>query len=245
MTQFKVGDTVKVLSGGEGVITYGPVNSTYNTYKMYVVKQDGDDERTFQSTDLTLAPKFAIGDTVTSTSSGCPGTSELVAGPFKSTFQDNMYWVAERSDGKHATPYEHTLTKVAAREIKVGDRVRILRATFAEHCHGKVGTLTATDGDWRAERGDVHKFRVKLDNEGEPCVAEVELVDEAPADTCTYDGVTYDLTARYRDKDHDHWKFTGEFATDGTPLMTIYTGGHDFTHTLTQAVADYGPLYKI
>ncbi|MFD0650183.1 hypothetical protein ACFQ2Y_17785 [Streptomyces malaysiensis subsp. malaysiensis] len=52
MAEFKVGDKVRVLSGGEGEITYGPVNSTFDRYTLFVVKQDGDKERAYQVSDL-------------------------------------------------------------------------------------------------------------------------------------------------------------------------------------------------
>lgn len=109
MSEFKVGEKVRVLAGGEGVVTYGPFNSTFNTYKMYVVKQDGDEERAFKSADLEPLPKFAVGDKVTAAS----GVNEytLHAGPFNGGLGGH-FWVLERPDGTHVWAHADSLTKV-------------------------------------------------------------------------------------------------------------------------------------
>ncbi|MGW0468300.1 phiSA1p31-related protein [Streptomyces sp. NPDC003027] len=238
MTEFKVGDRVRVLSGGDGVITYGPVNSTFDTYKLYVVKQDGDEDRAYKVSDL--APKFAVGDRV---AYEYGGGGKLVAGPFKSEYHDEPIWVVEQPNGTHMTPTENSLRKVEMREIKVGDRVRIVRATYASRTHGKLGRVTHVGLDWRAEDDDCHPFRVELDDSDSVYVAEVELVDEPAADTYEYDGVVYDLNATYTDRDNEPWTFRrfGSSVRGGC-------NGHQpssLTDTLESAVREYGPLTKV
>lgn len=194
-------------------------------------------------------PKFAVGDKVTSTSAACPGTAELVAGPFVSSFQDSMYWVAERSDGKHATPYEHTLTKVTTeRTIKPGDRVRVVRDdpyTRTGQFVGKVGIVGQVWGP-----DNELPFRVNFDDSQRAPyntwnVAEVELVDEAPADTYTHDSVTYDLTACYRDKDGTAWRLARVGGV--VRARTAWDGESPTTEsrTLERVVQLWGPLTRV
>lgn len=235
-----VGDRVEVLAGGDGIVTYGPVNSTFNTHRLYVVKQDGDDERAFKVSDLKPLPKFAVGDKVAYVYGG-GGT--LVAGPFKSEHHDEALWVVEKPNGTHMTPTENSLTKVVAREIKVGDRVRVVRATYADHAHGTTGVVTAVGLGWRTERGDVHPFMVDLDDGGDIYVAEVELIETAYSLTFEHDGVAYDLSANYRDKDGDDWRFE---AVKGTPRGGMNGQSvNEYSDSLVSVVDEFGPLTKV
>lgn len=67
------------------------------------------------------------------------------------------------------------------------------------------------------------------------------IVNEATSEptTFTYNGVTYDLTAEYRDTADDNWYFTGESSHDGYPLMTCRLPSHD---TFTRAEYQNWPL---
>lgn len=212
MTEFKVGDevTLNTRAGARATVEYGPYGAARETYLVKLL--EGEDEGDiFPSLAYIMkpAPKFAVGDKVTSTSDFRGAVCELVAGPFKSIF-GHTFWVVEGPGGTHSGPHESTLTKVTAREIKVGDRVRVVRAKWASERHGKVGTVVSVTETWTPRNDVVHPFKVKFSDGDSINAAEVELVDEASAtnsNTHTVNGVAYDLTARYRDKDGDRWRF--------------------------------------
>ncbi|WP_329168345.1 phiSA1p31-related protein [Streptomyces sp. NBC_01267] len=253
MAEFKVGDKVRVLAGGEGVVTYGPVNSTFDTYKMYIVKQEGDDERAFKSSDLEQLPAFAVGDKVTSTSSfeSGRGESEIVAGPFMGRHSGQTFWVTTGSDGKHAAPLEDTLTKVAEPAlVPVGTRARIDRAKWAESVHGEIGVVQSNTETWRGSRGDVHPYRVRLDDDSTFHVAELTPVDDEPADGFEYNGETYEYGVLYRDREGDRFEFDSVLFTDGTNTprgrLTFADGTRGYwSWGLAEVVNGYGPLKKI
>ncbi|WP_030962641.1 phiSA1p31-related protein [Streptomyces sp. NRRL S-378] len=239
---FKVGDSVRHESRGRAEVTYGPYENTFGQ-TCVVVRLENGRESGVSVGALTAEPKFAIGDEVKYEYGG-GGT--LVAGPFKSGHHDAAIWVVEKSDGTHMVPTENSLSRVEvkAREIKVGDRVRVVRATYASRCHGRTGVVTAVGLDWRAEDGDAHQFRVELDDGDYLYAAEVALLDEAPASTFEHDGVTYDLDAEYRDKDGDTWRFV---AIKGVPRggMNGRRDIDEYSDSLMSVVDDYGPLTKI
>ncbi|MFI0211993.1 phiSA1p31-related protein [Streptomyces diastaticus] len=248
---FKVGDRVRVLAGGEGVITYGPVNSTFDTYKMFVVKQDGDDERAFKAGDLAPLARFEIGDRVTVLHTD--GVHAIAAGPFRGLHGDNFYVYAEEADEGEDTT--HSVAYVSAlrpadpeptTNIKVGDRVRVLRAKWAEGTHGKVGTVLSVTETFRADVDDLHPYDIELDDGDTVYAAEVEPVPV----TVTYEGVEYDLTAEYRDDEGDFWKFEeGQVETGGNARMSFRLSGIteylSQTMTLSYVVDAYGPLTQL
>jgi hypothetical protein len=128
--------------------------------------------------------------------------------------------------------------------IKVGDRVRVVaddpEIRTGEYV-GKVG-LVATIGN-RVRRELV--YRISFPDGDYWWVADVERVTDE--NTYTHDGVTYDLSAKYRDKDGDEWTFTDRgFGPDGTPngAMNGYAGGN-YSYTLGYAAQKYGPLARI
>ncbi|GGY88853.1 hypothetical protein CP967_31305 [Streptomyces nitrosporeus] len=246
MAEFKVGDKVRVLAGGEGVITYGPVNSTFDTYKMYVVKQDGDDERAFKSVDLEPLPEFAVGDKVTSTAAFAGVAGNLVAGPFASAYGGSPFWVMEL-DGVHHAPAESSLIKVEAPAlVPVGTRVRIDRATYADRCHGRTGTVTSNTETWRESNGDTHVYCVQISDDVDDCVyvAEVTPVDEPADDAWTYKGVTYVPGVDYLDNNGDLWRFAlidGVLHGDwGRSRYSVSADAFD----ISGAVLNYGPFVK-
>lgn len=159
MSEFKVRDKVRVLAGGEGIVTYGPFNSTFDTCKMYVVKQDGDDERAFQSGDLEPLPKFSVGDKVTSTEFEYgTGESEIVAGPFVGRHSDKAFWVTVGRDGKHATPFANSLTKVTEPDLVPIDEP----AEGFEYA----GVLYEYGALYQDREGDLFKFRSRRSDDG-------------------------------------------------------------------------------
>jgi len=249
VTDFKVGDTVTHNVRGDGEITYGPYTDTFGRTHS-VIRLTSGRELAVPTSSITVVPKFAVGDKV---AYDYGGGGTLVAGPFKSEYHGEAIWVVEKANGTHITPTENALRKVDAeptREIKVGDRVRVVeddKSYKTGKFIGRTGTILGSRSDGRAL-----PFRVKLDDpsdtwddEGSWWVKEVALVNEASADTYEYEGVTYDLTAKYRDRDHDDWEFTGSTVSAGVPVMKILTGGFCFEEPLSRAVDDYGPLTKI
>ncbi|CAM5409537.1 putative protein OS=Streptomyces microflavus OX=1919 GN=Smic_80850 PE=4 SV=1 [Streptomyces microflavus] len=64
------------------------------------------------------------------------------------------------------------------------------------------------------------------------------------AETFEYDGVTYDLNAKYRDRDGDVWSFTGKLSGSGVPRVT-HTGYADNYDTIAEIADNYGPLTKV
>ncbi|KUF18836.1 phiSA1p31-related protein [Streptomyces silvensis] len=313
---FEVGQKVE-FRGKEVEISYGPFTSPLGFSWCVLRRADGREE-TGRMTDLKAIPEpptFAVGDKVTSS----PYVGALVAGPFTHAFDGDPFWVME-VDGKHRTPRERTLTKVMPPEIKIGDKVRIIRAEYAERTHGKIGTVTRTDCSWREWVGDRHPYEVDIEGEGTVWVAELERVDvedsasdpvkvgdvvrilednafradvkagdlfvvqetfrstwadedrirvethpgsrmerwtfrpqdfeKVPADEVeVHEGVVYDLSARYRDKDGDVWSFCriadevrGECSSadrDSSYRITKYSD------TLSYAVETFGPLTRI
>ncbi|MFB8071094.1 phiSA1p31-related protein [Streptomyces californicus] len=64
------------------------------------------------------------------------------------------------------------------------------------------------------------------------------------ADTFEYDGVVYDLNAKYTDCDGDVWSFTGRLSHDGIPRVS-FTGYGDNAGTIVDIAKAYGPLTKV
>ncbi|MFD3952218.1 phiSA1p31-related protein [Streptomyces albidoflavus] len=243
---FKVGDKVRVLAGGRGVITYGPVNSTFDTYKMFVVKQDGDGERAFKASDLATLDRFEIGDRVKV--EWADDIRTVVVGPFHAGAGDHFY-VLKDEDGEHDTAYSDALTLADPEpitNIKVGDRVRVLRAKWGEEQHGKVGTVLSTTETFCADVDDPHVYLVELDDRSTLYAAEAEPVPT----TVIYEGIEYDPTAEYRDNEGDFWKLVEGQTEEGGNARLHYRGKFSGlyaagTDALSYVVNTYGPLTAI
>lgn len=244
MTEFNVGDEVALSTnrGAVAVVEYGP----FDGRDVYVVKlvdepTDGN-PRTFTARASVMKPvaKFNVGDVVRSGSHDADG--KIVAGPFATRFGTRFY-VIEREDGSHEHPREAILTKVEEEPIRVGERVRILRAKWAEEFHGKTGVVTSTSEMWRQDRGDTHPYMVELDDTGgEIHAAELERVEDV--NTYVHAGITYYLSAKYRDKDGDYWRFArvagevrGGFGSAEDPT--------EESRTLSYIVERWGPLTRV
>ncbi|MFD9205938.1 phiSA1p31-related protein [Streptomyces sioyaensis] len=239
---FKIGD--EATYGDKAVTISGGPHVGYS--KWYVAL--GADGKEFPASAdlLTLVPAFAIGDEVTYEYGG---GGKLIAGPFKSGYHDTPFWVLEKPDGTHMTPTQNSLTKVVKPEpdtIKVGDRVRVVEdgANHADvkrgdeftvtQAHERFGPLTivvddGAGGHWYFRPEDVEK-----------------VADRSP-NMFTHNGVTYDLSADYRDRDGDLWSFArvgdevrGEF---GTGYRRDFING--YSDTLESAVRRYGPLTRV
>ncbi|MFC8583198.1 phiSA1p31-related protein [Streptomyces sp. NPDC057217] len=247
MTEFKVGDKVRHTSYGNVEITYGPYTGEYGDAR-FVVRRENGRESVAVPERMTPLPKFAVGDTV-EYEYGEGG--KLIAGPFRSNYHETPWWVVETANGAHMAPTENSLTKAEpAREIKVGDRVRVVKDdewTQTGEFVGRLGRVLEIREDGRSL-----PFRVKLDDpsgtwdDGAWWCTEVELVDEAPADTETVNGVVYDLGARYRDKEGDVWGL-GRF--DGMARGTCDDDGNadidEGSSPLSYIVDRWGPLTRV
>ncbi|MFE0326301.1 phiSA1p31-related protein [Streptomyces sp. NPDC058960] len=211
MTEFKVGDRVHHDVRGDAEITYGPFDSPWGGTR-YVIRLDSGKETAVSPGTLSAIPeppKFAIGDKVTTRASRQEG--RLVAGPFVSRFGGRRFWVVESTDGKHEAPSEESLTKLSEPEpVKVGDRVRVVKDSDgyrAGQYIGRVGVVAEVEPrnelPYKVRFGDGSGFH------GDPdghwwCEVVERVTDE---DTYTHNGVTYDLSAKYRDRDGDVWHF--------------------------------------
>ncbi|MFE5828705.1 phiSA1p31-related protein [Streptomyces sp. NPDC056508] len=233
MTEFKVGDKATHEGFGDVEITYGPYTNAFGSTRFLARRENGC-EVAVDPGSMTITPKFAVGDKVTT------GRAEFTveAGPF----QGYGEWYAVRQgDGKVVSSAGlGAFTKVEpAREIKVGDRVRILTtgARGASVVAGEIYTVRYVDPGEVQVDGSGHADRWYLDP------GDVELLTEPPADTETVDGVVYDLSARYRDRDGDVWHFKrfGDDVRGGIGRTPTSAGDGDslrFAH-------GYGPLIKI
>ncbi|MEV7425188.1 phiSA1p31-related protein [Streptomyces sp. NPDC091212] len=240
---FKVGDKVRVLSGGYGKIMYGPTRSTYDTHTLFVVKQDDEEDRAFKSTDLEALPAFAIGDTVKMYDETEP--VEIIGGPFKNRYHT---WFAVRTEIGETTASEGDLTALPD-PIKVGDKVRVTNDDGEHRFVGRIGMVVKLNSDasrlpYRVQFGDGRGSHGE-ENGHWNCVA-VERV----TDTYEYEGVVYDLTARYQDSDGDVWFF--KRMPDGAIRGSCRSAGstyepdiHNFSETLEDAATTYGPLLKV
>jgi hypothetical protein len=241
---FEVGQKVEHLSHGEVEVTYGPFRGRY-TPTAYLLKLEDGRETVGSASQLTAipeAPKFAVGDVVSlATRAGAKATVEY--GPFD---DGDVYVVklvdapAYVDDPRTFTAMAHVMTKVDEPEpVKVGDRVRVVAASYAESVHGQIGSVTAV-GDLRTYDGIPHRYAVSVDGM-KIYASEVERVEDE--NTYTHDGVTYDLSATYNDRDDEPWtfeRFGGE----------VRGGCNGFTpspmsETLEGVVSLYGPLTRI
>ncbi|GAB7187123.1 hypothetical protein ATKI12_6954 [Kitasatospora sp. Ki12] len=175
----------------------------------------------------------------------------IAAGPFRDQFApDRPWYVVEDTDGNHGTHAVHLLkTALADDPIGVGDWVRVLEddpLVLSGHFVGKTGVVRELNDP--VDGGRELRFNIEFDagqlvRHGTWNVRRVERVDEAPKTYYTYGGVQYDLTAAYRDRDGDVWRFTGHSDTGGRPLARMSFGGPT-GRPLPEIINVYGPLTK-
>jgi hypothetical protein len=204
---FEVGQKVKHYTRGDVEVSYGPYDSPFGGPR-YVVKLDSGKETAVSPDTLTaipVTPKFAVGDEVTLRTRGSKATVEY--GPF----DDRDVYVVKLVDEPTDPDGVRTFTALASvmqavPEIKVGDRVRVVKDDPAIRTGEFVGKTGVVQGLNR--RSSRLPFDVRFDagqgaHYGSWNVAEVEPVTDENAHT--HDGVTYDLTAKYKDRDSDTW----------------------------------------
>jgi ribosomal protein L21E len=244
---FEVGQKVTIHGDVEAEITYGPFRSTYGTYTGYVVRI-GETERLQRAGDLSavpVIPKFSVGDVVNLTTR--PGAKATVEyGPF----DDRDVYVVKLID-EPADDNPRTFTALASvmkplEPAKVGDRVRVVRDSDGYRSGqfvGRVGVLERVD-EYSTDLPNLVRFGdgkgLHGDDNGRWWCAQVERVAD-DENTYTYDGITYDLTAKYRDKDGDVWEF-GARRENGEPRVYCSASGYDDLETVLDA---YGPLTRI
>jgi hypothetical protein len=237
---FKVGDSVRHESRGRAEVTYGPYENTFGQ-SVVVVRLESGRETSVSVGMLTAASKFAIGDNVRTPLTGIRGP--IVAGPFIATGDGERYWIVEQPNGRHSTPREDGLTKEAACEIKVGDRVRVTDADGESKFVGRIAVVKRLDEG--AELAYLVEFGNGSGRHGDDngrwwCRA----VEPVSADTFEHAGVTYALDAEYRDKDGDTWRFSTEATgNDGSPIGIMNDDG--LRESLIRVVRDYSPLRKL
>ncbi|MBT2412672.1 phiSA1p31-related protein [Streptomyces sp. ISL-12] len=242
---FKVGQKVR-YRGEEVTVTYGPYTSVLGLTR-YLVKGDDGAEMPARSSEIyaiPTPPAFAVGDTVTYEYGG---GGKIVAGPFTSEYHEEPIWVVEKPNGTHLTPTQNSLTKVETPVVKVGDRVRIIKDSdgirTGEYV-GLVGTLERVNGSdelvYLVRFGDGSGCHGDKDNGRWWCASVEPVTDET---TYEYDGVVYDLTAKYRDRQGDSLRIK---LVNGLPLVAwfgcIPEEGDD---TLSKALAQYGPFTRV
>lgn len=246
MERFEVGQKVAHNICGDVDVSYGPFTDPFGR-RHYVIRLESG--RELDATELQLSaipetPKFAVGDTVTLTTRRDGALYTVEYGPF----DDRGVYVVRRveeptdPDEVRTFPALVEVMRKAAPAVKVGDRVRVIRAKYAEGQHGQTGVVTSTSEVWRETAGDRHPFLVSLDDGGEICAAEVEPVTDE--NTYEYDGVVYDLTAKYRDRDGDRWRLK---RINGVVRARMNDGEEPTSdsHTLATVVGNWGPLTRV
>lgn len=175
-----------------------------------------------------MTDTFKVGDRVDHDAFG-PG--EVTYGPLAGAFASTHYAVKfERCEEERQVRSTY-LTALHA--FAVGDTV-----TYE---YGSGGKLVA--GPFRSEYHDEPIWVVEKAN-GTHLTPSQNALTKVEADTFTHDGVTYDLSAQYRDNDGDVWSFTGRRNAVGVPRVTM-TDNIENPDTVTDIEAYWGPLTRV
>src|SRR5690606_1694092 len=180
-----------------------------------------------------LVQKFKIGDKVKSYGE----EYTIHAGPFHG---HSEWYAVEDESGRVFQENADAMTAVEpepeAGFFKVGDKVKILSGRGIDSYIGSTVTLTEVGAtNPYGPYGFRSRFGLNIYAE------EVERVEDE--NTVTHDGVVYDLTARYRDKDGDDLRIQ---LVNGTPKVAWF-GALPLSsdYTLKDAVDEYGPFTRI
>ncbi|MFJ3248355.1 phiSA1p31-related protein [Streptomyces sp. NPDC086782] len=239
---FKAGDKVAHRSWGAGEIVFGPFlrDGSEDNYLMKALSNG--EHRLVDSPAMTIASKFNVGDKVRGVYSDDIYTIE--AGPFRSAYGE--WYATKDEDGDVGHNDADSLKAVETTEdasLKEGDVVRTLHDN-AFHADVKAGDLFEV-------RAFAPYFpdRIKVDAGPGARMAQWTFrpqdFEKVGADkAAVHDGVVYDLTARYRDKDGDVWRF--ERCPDGEVHGAWTSRAIDeYDETLAETVRDYGPLTRV
>jgi hypothetical protein len=230
---FKAGDKVEHRTWGAGEIAFGPYLRD-GSMDNYLMREASSGEHRFvEAEGLSPAAKFKVGD---KTRGVVSGTLYIIEG---GPYFDSLEWYAVKyPNGTTKRLDANRMTLVESAEPKVGDKVKVVAGEGISSYIGQVVTLTEVGA---SSRYGSYGFRGRY---GGTCYArEVERVEEASADTYEYGGVTYDLSAKYRDRDGDVWEFArfgGEVvAAIGRKPVDKYDGD------AFSVAAGYGPLTRV
>ncbi|AKZ59191.1 hypothetical protein SAM23877_6146 [Streptomyces ambofaciens ATCC 23877] len=180
---------------------------------------------------------FKVGDKVDHRTFG---KGEVVFGPFEHTMGSDFYLMKQEHDGAHALTAGEALTQAA--KFKVGNKAQ---GTYS----GRVYTIVG--GPYRGPAGRTWYATESTDgmvtNNDEDDL--LTVTPEPAKDEAIVDGVTYDLTARYRDRDGDYWTFKD---VDGTVRGECSSYDRDnsehissYSDPLESAVRNFGPLTRV
>lgn len=238
---FKVGDKVTHRTFGAGEIAFGPFEHSTGP-DHYLMKDEYGRHSLAVGEAMQIVAKFSVGDVVSSFGD----THKVVAGPFRGPYA--TWYAVEDKDGDVVSALEDDLKAVEPAKdepLKPGDVIRIPRdgLQFADVKAGDllvVEEATPRDVTVHAAPG-ARQLMWYFDLE------RVERVD--PATVAVVDTVAYDLSARYRDREGDYWRF--ERRADGSvrgncstyPLYAVRI--YDDGDTLEEAVRRYGPLTRV
>jgi len=191
---------------------------------------------------VTETQTFQAGDKVTHRDFG-PG--EVILGPLKMTFGATAY--AVRTDDGVERSLRGDALKLRA-VFTVGDIV-----TYDSHSAEIVGGPVV--GIDSGEPLFLIKF-TDGDHAGKGAARRASQLTATGADTYTHDGVTYDLTARYRDCEGDVYEFSrtersipgsADCQDDGSPVGRMTAGWRPgvWNWSLAEVVRKYGPLTRV
>ncbi|WDM16710.1 phiSA1p31-related protein [Streptomyces lavenduligriseus] len=241
--RFEVGQKVKHNVRGDAEVTYGPYTNTFGRVHYVIRLASGRelDATADQLSAIPEPPKFSVGDKVLHRSFG----SGVVAfGPFKHINGPDHY-LMEDDDGDHILSSSDALTAAEPEPIKVGDRVRIVKddPTYRTGDFvGVVGILRGIEDD-----GRTMPYRVELPADapetlsGRWWCAAVERV--ATEEVYEHDGVAYDLSAKYQDKDGDPLTIK---IVDGVARAAWFGVEPSYdSDSLAYVVRNYGPLTRV
>jgi hypothetical protein len=157
------------------------------------------------------------------------GRGEIAYGPFDHHNGPNNY-LMKQSGGRHVLVMAEGQT--AGPAFVVGDEVEY---TIGPAIRGKI-----VAGPFKSEYHDTAIYVVEKANGTHMTPTENALCKVGRA-TFEYDGVVYDLTAGYRDRDGDVWRFTTPDADN--PRMTCDALIED--RALPHVERAWGPLTRI
>ncbi|MGV9546819.1 phiSA1p31-related protein [Streptomyces ardesiacus] len=241
--RFEVGQKVR-FRGEEVTVTYGPYTGPTGLVR-YIVKDSLDTETPARKSEIyaiPTPPAFAVGDEVTYNVWGA-GTVQF--GPYTDAGEE--VYLVKFANGRTAGIGTRYL-KPSPPAVKVGDRVRVVKDDESVDPGEFVGLIGTVSG--RGTEGGSTPYRVSfgtgLGRHGDPvnghwfCAEVVPVTDE---DTYEHDGVVYDLTAKYRDRDGDTLRIG---MVNGVARARFYGGVPDEeSHELSYVVANYGPLTRV
>ncbi|MGW3724853.1 phiSA1p31-related protein [Streptomyces sp. NPDC000851] len=188
---------------------------------------------------------FNVGDAV-ETISGTKG--RILYGPF-TTGRGNTY-LMERADGTAFTVASVNLRALpafavgeTATERAMGRAVEVVAGPFTGAANQDRYVIKRSNG--------VHSFVGVGTLEKRPVARAQEALRRTMEDTDTafqggylFKGRTYDLGAEYTDRQGDVWKFNGDRAGDGMPLMDAVHLETFKGYRLDDIVTSYGPLHR-